>query len=464
MSLLDTLIGIFSDNSEHEQFSSDPEGYLNQVGLGNVTSQDIEAEMPRVLNALQGNEGGATQGGAASFAGSGNVVLPPPPAGGYEGGYEGGGLSGAIESINHYTNVINNTEQYFQDNDTTNIDDRDTTVDQSVNQNITAFGDVNQDFDNDVVSGDHAAAAGDGSQVNTGDGAVQAGDDIEDSTIATGDVGGSVFDDATDSVIGDDNQVISNSDVGAASFGSGDATNVEAENANLGDGVIVDDTNGDVNLNTGEGDFTQISDSSFNESVVGDGSVESERHHPGRRRRLLGRLRRRGLVQRRDAGRRHRREHRDHPGGRRRHPDRRDRQLDQRLLQQHGLVQHGHRADGQLDRRQLRHRGLLQPRRQRDRQQHRRAGQRHDHRRGSSLRSPLVAPAFPRRGHHLYERSPGNGAGASPRPGPGVPGANPRIPSSSPRGDPRCAGPRAVVRCTQGLPSGRGYEHRECPR
>jgi hypothetical protein len=274
MSLLDTLIGIFSDNSEHEQFSSDPEGYLNQVGLGNVTSQDIEAEMPRVLNALQGNEGGATQGGAASFAGSGNVVLPPPPAGG-GGGYEGGGLSGAIESINHYTNVINNTEQYFQDNDTTNIDDRDTTVDQSVNQNITAFGDVNQEFDNDVVSGDGAVAAGDGSQVNTGDGAVQAGGDIENSTVATGDVGGSVFDDATDSVIGDDNQVISNSDVGAASFGSGDATNVEAENANLGDGVIVDDTNGDVNLNTGAGDFTQISDSSFNESVVGDGSVES---------------------------------------------------------------------------------------------------------------------------------------------------------------------------------------------
>src|SRR4029450_3390286 len=274
MSLLDTLIGIFTDNSEHEQFTSNPEGYLNQVGLGNVTSQDIEAEMPRVLNALQGNEGGATQGGAASFAGSGNVVLPPPPAGG-GGGYEGGGLSGAIESINHYTNVINNTEQYFQDNDTTNIDDRDTTVDQSVNQNITAFGDVNQDFDNDVVSGDHAAAAGDGSQVNTGDGAVQAGDDIEDSTIATGDVGGSVFDDATGSVIGDGNQVISDSTVGAAALGEGDATNVEAENANLGDGVIVSDTNGDANLNAGDGDFTQITDSELDESVVGGGTVQS---------------------------------------------------------------------------------------------------------------------------------------------------------------------------------------------
>jgi len=268
MSLLDTLIGIFTDNSEHEQFSSNPEGYLNQVGLGNVTSQDIEAEMPRVLNALQGNEGGATQGGAASFAGSGNVVLPPPPAGGGGGGYEGGGLSGAIESINHYTNVINNTEQYFQDNDTTNIDDSDTTVDQSVNQNITAFGDVNQDFDNDTVTGDGAVAAGDNAQVNTGDGAVQAGDDIQDSTIATGHVEGSVFDDATNSVIGDDNQVISNSDVGAASFGDGDATNVSGNTVDDGSAIAVGGSASGTNVE--DNDTTVTTNVEDNDVTVND--------------------------------------------------------------------------------------------------------------------------------------------------------------------------------------------------
>ena len=273
MSLLDTLIGIFSDDETQEAFQQNPEGFLNQNGFGNVTSQDIEAEMPRVLEALQGNSGGATQGGAANFAGSGNVVLPPPPAGG--GGGEEGGLSGAVEAINHYTSVVNVTEQSFEDNDYTSIDDRDTTVDQSVNQNITAFGDVNQDFDNDVVSGDEAVAAGDGSQVNTGDEAVQAGGDILDSTIATGDVGGSVTGDVYDSIVGDGNQVIDDSIVGAASFGEGDATNVVAENANLGDGTIVDDTYGDVTLNQGDGDLTQIEGSVLSESVVGDGSVES---------------------------------------------------------------------------------------------------------------------------------------------------------------------------------------------
>jgi hypothetical protein len=274
MSLLDTLIGIFTDQDQQEAFQENPEGYLNQNGFGNVTSQDIQAEMPRVLESIQGNEGGAIQGGAANFAGSGNVVLPPPPAHGGEGAdYDGGGLSGAIESINHYTNVLNVTEQSFEDNDVTTIDDRDTTVDSSVNQNITAFGDVNQDFDNDVVSGDGAVAAGDDSQVNTGAGAVQAGDDIEDSTIATGDVGGSVTGDNYDSIVGDDNNVIDDSSVGAAAFGDGDATNVDADNALLGDGTLVDGGNGDITLNQGDGDVTQIDDSTIEESAIGAGGT-----------------------------------------------------------------------------------------------------------------------------------------------------------------------------------------------
>ena len=270
MSLFDTLLGIFTDDDTNTEFNQNPEGFLNQNGLGNVTSQDIEAEMPRVLEAIQGNSGGATQGGAANFAGSGNVTLPPPPApsGGEGGGYEGG-LSGAIESINHYTNVFNETNQSFQDNDVTNIDDSDTTVDASVNQNITAFGDVDQTFDNDVVSGDGAVAAGDNAQVNTGDGAVQAGDDIEDSNVVTGTVEDSVLaDDIDDSIIGDDNQAIIDSNVGAASFGEGDATNVSAQNANVGDGVQVVGSD-DTNVNTGEGDLITIDDSTVEESQLG---------------------------------------------------------------------------------------------------------------------------------------------------------------------------------------------------
>jgi hypothetical protein len=273
MSLYETLLNLFTDRESHEAYQEDPEGYLGQQGLQDITSQDIQAEMPRVLTALQGNTGGATQGGTASFAGSGNVVLPPPPGGGGGGGgVAEGGLTGAIESINHYTNVLNETNQVFQDNDTTVIDDRDTTVDNSVNQNINAFGDVNQEFDNDVVSGDGAVAAGDDAQVNTGDGAVQAGGDIIGSTVATGDVGGSVTGDVDDSIVGDGNQAIIDSQVGAASFGEGDATNVSAQNANVGDGVQVVGGAGDTTANVGGGDLTQIDADDGAAVAFGEGS------------------------------------------------------------------------------------------------------------------------------------------------------------------------------------------------
>lgn len=275
MSLLDTLLSIFTDKDSYEAYEGNPSGYLTEHGYGDVTAQQIQAEMPRVLAAAQGNSGGATQGGFANFAGSGNVVLPPPPPPSGGGGAAEGGLSGAVEAINHYTNVLNVNNQSFQDNDTTIINDNDEIIDNSVNQNITAFGDVNQEFDNDVVTGDGNALGGDNSVVNSGDGAVQNTGTIYDSTIATGDVGGSVTGDNYDSVVGDGNQVINDSTVGAAAFGEGDATNVVAQNANVGDGTQVVGGYGDTNVNTGDGDFTQITDSNLNESVVGDGTVVS---------------------------------------------------------------------------------------------------------------------------------------------------------------------------------------------
>ena len=148
--------------------------------------------------------------------------------------------------------------------------------DESINQNIETFGDVNQDFDNEDVSGEGAVSAGDWSQVNTGDGATQAGGDIVDSTISSGDVAGSVTGDNYDSTVGDGNVVIDESTVGAAGFGGGDATNLQGENLNLGDGTIVDDTFGDATVNSGDGDLNAIDDSYVSESALGDGDVYSD--------------------------------------------------------------------------------------------------------------------------------------------------------------------------------------------
>jgi hypothetical protein len=276
MALFDALFDLFSNDQSQEAYQDDPQGYLNQNGFGNVTSADIQSEMPRVLTALQGQSGDVSQGGFANFANSGNVVLPPPPGHeAYAAADDGGGLSGAIETLNHYTTVFNETNQDFQDNDVTNIDDRDTTVDDSVNQNITAFGDVSQNFDNDVVSGDGAINAED-SQVQTGDG-VQAGDDIDDSTIATGDVSGQVTGDNTDSVVGDDNQAIVGSDVddSAIAFGDGDAIN--DSNVNEGDGVLQSDVSGDANaaVNSGSGDQVAVQDADLDNSNVAGGDVSN---------------------------------------------------------------------------------------------------------------------------------------------------------------------------------------------
>jgi hypothetical protein len=293
MSVVDVLLDLFRSEEEQAAFADDPSAYLESHGLEGITADDVLAAMPDVCAQLPPEQ-------ADVLRTSYGIAADAPTSGGSSGGSSGGGssqvdidpqagdvppppvpdpadspLEQVVQQINHYTTVVNISDQTFVDNDITTIDDRDTTVDNSVNQNIEAFGDVNQTFDNDIVSGDGAVAAGDASQVNTGDGAVQAGGDITDATIATGDVQGSVTGDVTDSVVGDGNQVVDDSTVGAVTFGEGDATNVAAENAVLGDGTIVDGGEGDIAFNQGDGDLTQIEGSTLSESVVGGGTVQS---------------------------------------------------------------------------------------------------------------------------------------------------------------------------------------------
>jgi hypothetical protein len=305
-SVFQFLFDLFGDEEARTEYAEDPEGYTEDHLPEGLTGADVLAAIPSVCAALPpeqaavvraayglsgdgGSDGGSTGGsGGGGGGGGGGPQLPPPPT------PDPGdtAIESVVEQVNYYTTVVNTTNQYFEDNDTTYIDDRDTTVDNSVNQNIEAFGDVIQDFDNDVVSGDGAVAAGDGSQVNTGDGAVQAGDDIEDSTVNTGTVGGSVTGDISDSnvvggdangsaidstlddsILGDNNTAAIDNDGSAIAFGDGDAIN--AENVNQGDGTLIDDVStggGDANFNTGSGDQAVVSDSNVNDSAVGQGN------------------------------------------------------------------------------------------------------------------------------------------------------------------------------------------------
>src|SRR5215207_1060426 len=98
---------------------------------------------------------------------------------------------------------------------------------------------------NDIFAGDDVDIDIEEDEVRADRGAVAVGDDVDESSINTGRFEGIQNSgdgdvDADGAVFGDGNITLNDSDVGAMSFGRGDATNVDAENANLGDGTIND--------------------------------------------------------------------------------------------------------------------------------------------------------------------------------------------------------------------------------
>jgi hypothetical protein len=139
------------------------------------------------------------------------------------------------------------------------IDDRDTITDNSVNQMIdTGGGDFEQELNID-------------STVASGDGAVAAGGDIEDSTIVSGN-GNQVGDgnvNGDGNVAGTGNRAVTGDDSTTA-FGSGDATETEVGgNVRVGEGAVFS-AGGDVDVdNTDESvndSFNNRSNNSTNDS------------------------------------------------------------------------------------------------------------------------------------------------------------------------------------------------------
>ena len=189
MSIIEFLRQLFSDDDLREQFVDDPQGTLDDAGLHNVSADDLHDAIT-LLNDSEDGHGG------------GHHVAAPHPV------HHGGG---------HEQSSVEYLRTYITNNYT--VDDRD--IDNSVNQHIdTDGGNFDQDISN--VS-------------NAGDGAVVAGDDIDDSTITTGDdnqVGnGNIRADGDGNVIGDRNAAVTGND-NTTSFGQGDA---------IGGGISVDD-------------------------------------------------------------------------------------------------------------------------------------------------------------------------------------------------------------------------------
>lgn len=173
--IMEFLNNIFGDPTERAEYLADPSGYLTDHGLGDLSCADFDD----AIVAFVENNGRDD----VNLGGTFTNTVPRDGESDHE----------AISR--HLTEIVHNYGDTYVTNE-----DNDVYNDQSFNGTVIADGDVT--FDNDIVSA-------------SGDGAVAAGDDIEDSNIVTGD----------DNVIGDDNQV------GDGAFGEG----------SIQGGVTVDD-------------------------------------------------------------------------------------------------------------------------------------------------------------------------------------------------------------------------------
>ena len=190
-SLLEFLLELLRDDDLRADFGDDPHGTLAEHGLDDLSAEDVHD----CLVLLEDNQ---TADFDREYHTGGNQVhvVPPPPVH-YDGDDD---HDAAVKYINEYV-----TKNY--------IDDRDTIVDNSINQQIdTGGGDFDQEIDIDSV-------------VASGDGAVAAGDDISDSDIATGDR----------NVVGDDARGVTG-DGNTTAFGSGDATSTDLDDVTVDDG------------------------------------------------------------------------------------------------------------------------------------------------------------------------------------------------------------------------------------
>jgi len=163
--LMEFLNNLFGDEAERTAFLANPSDYLADHGLDDLSCADFDD----AIVAFVENNGR----GDVDLGGSFHNTVPQ------------GGESDHDAIVKHLTEIVHNYGDTYITNE-----DNDVYNDQSFNGTVIADGDVT--FDNDIVSA-------------SGDGAVAAGDDIEDSNIVTGD----------DNIIGNGNQV------GDGAFGAG---------------------------------------------------------------------------------------------------------------------------------------------------------------------------------------------------------------------------------------------------
>jgi hypothetical protein len=253
LSLLEFIQKLFSnEDGVRDLFRDNPEQALADNGLADLTEDDVQDALVLVDDSQTADfsRNYDTGGNSIDFSGANIGSRNSFDNDGGDDDGDGGGHKAAVEHLSRF--ITNNF-----------VDDRDTTVDNSVNQQIDNRGGIfDQDIDVD-------------SNVASGDGSVAA-DDITDSNVVTGDgntVGdGNVTGDGN--VVGDDNEVVSG-DGNTTSFGDGDATSTDIDgDVTIGAGGSFSSGSGDTDIDNSD-NSTNI-DGSFNtdESVNDSGNLD----------------------------------------------------------------------------------------------------------------------------------------------------------------------------------------------
>lgn len=159
--LIEFILSLLRDPAAAAEFEEDPQGTLSRNGLSDVCVEDVRAVAPVIVDRPD--------------------VHPKPPM-----------PPGPPKPPSVEKEIYNITNSFA-------IDNRATIVDQSVNQNIWADGDVNQIFDQEAVvnSGDNGAAAGDDAEVDNSEDTTTVGDVAIGNEDTTTNIDGSFNDDST---------------------------------------------------------------------------------------------------------------------------------------------------------------------------------------------------------------------------------------------------------------------------
>ncbi len=172
--LIEFILSLLRDPAAVAEFEADPEAALAAKGIsmGGLSAADIRSVVPVIVDHPH------VYPRAASYAASKPSVGQQSPA------------------VREIQNVVNN----FRSDNYVTVDNRSTIIDQSVNQNIWAEGDVTQSFDQvtNLAFGDGSVAAGnDGILTNT-DTDVTIGDVAIGNTETNVDIDDSFNDQSTD--------------------------------------------------------------------------------------------------------------------------------------------------------------------------------------------------------------------------------------------------------------------------